>query len=150
MVLFRHAQAPGVGDPDAFRLGDCATQRNLSAAGRAQAQALGERFRASHVVVGQVLSSRWCRTSDTAELAFPGQVHGEPLFDSFFAERDRADPQTKKARALLLQWRGPGVLVVVTHQVNITPLTNVYPASGEGVVVRAVGGVLKVVGRLTP
>ena len=29
-VLLRHAQTePGIGDPPGFRLGDCATQRNL-------------------------------------------------------------------------------------------------------------------------
>ena len=43
-VLFvRHAQTdPGVGDPPGFRLEECATQRNLSAEGRAQARGLGE------------------------------------------------------------------------------------------------------------
>jgi hypothetical protein len=34
VLLIRHALAPGIGDPDNFRLGDCATQRNLSEAGR--------------------------------------------------------------------------------------------------------------------
>ena len=29
-LLMRHATAPGTGDPDNFRLGDCASQRNLS------------------------------------------------------------------------------------------------------------------------
>jgi hypothetical protein len=34
VVVIRHASTdPGVGDPPGFRLGDCATQRNLSAAG---------------------------------------------------------------------------------------------------------------------
>ncbi len=32
VVLLRHALAPGTGDPASFQLGDCATQRNLSAA----------------------------------------------------------------------------------------------------------------------
>ncbi len=43
--LLRHALAPGVGDPAQFRLEDCATQRNLSAAGRQQARAIGAAFR---------------------------------------------------------------------------------------------------------
>jgi hypothetical protein len=37
---------------------------------------------------------------------------------------------------------------VVTHQVNITALTGIFPASGEGVVLRR-GGV-EVAGRLPP
>ena len=30
VLLMRHTLAPGVGDPQRFRLGDCTTQRNLS------------------------------------------------------------------------------------------------------------------------
>ena len=37
MAIMRHALAPGTGDPSEFRLGDCATQRNLDARGREQA-----------------------------------------------------------------------------------------------------------------
>ena len=44
VLMLRHATAPGVGDPPGFRLDDCATQRNLDAAGRAQAAQLGERL----------------------------------------------------------------------------------------------------------
>ncbi|RYZ12019.1 MAG: histidine phosphatase family protein [Comamonadaceae bacterium] len=139
IVLFRHAQAPGVRDPAGFVLGDCGTQRNLSEAGRDQARRLGERFRSAGVRVGQVLSSQWCRTRETAELAFPGQVRDEPAFNSFFEERPAEPAQTRAALDRLAAWRGPGVLVVLTHQVNITALTGVYPASGEGIVVRPQG-----------
>lgn len=152
IVLFRHAESPGTGDPPAFRLGDCSTQRNLSERGRAQARALGEAFRTRRIAVGAVLTSQWCRTRETAELAFPGQVRDAPAFNSFFREdAEQARRQTEAARAALAGWRGPAVLVVVTHQVNITALTDVFPASGEGVVVRVrPDGSLAVAGRLSP
>lgn len=151
IVLFRHAEAPGVGDPPNFRLGDCSTQRNLSDRGRDQARQLGERLRARSVPVGAVWSSQWCRTRETADLAFPGQRQDEPAFNSFFgAGTPQGEQQTAAARARLMRWRGPGVLVVVTHQVNITALTGVYPASGEGVVLQHAGAGLQVVGRLAP
>lgn len=150
IVLFRHALAPGTGDPPHFRLGDCATQRNLSAEGRAQARRLGERLRARGIRIGAVRTSQWCRTRETAELAFPGQVAEAPAFNSFFGDAANSAPQSAAARAELAAWRGPGVLVVVTHQVNITALTGVYPASGEGVVLRADGEGVAVVGRLPP
>lgn len=44
VALMRHATAPGVGDPDGFKVEDCATQRNLSAVGRDEARRIGERF----------------------------------------------------------------------------------------------------------
>jgi phosphohistidine phosphatase SixA len=150
IVLLRHANAPGFGDPPEFMLGDCRTQRNLDAAGRAQARGIGARFRQQGVRPGKVLASQWCRTLDTAEAAFPGQVEPEPVFNSFFQDRSEAPPQTAMARALLLAWRGPSALVVVTHQVNITALSDIVPASGEGIVLQRDGPQLRVVGRIRP
>ncbi len=150
IVLFRHAIAPGTGDPAGFVVGDCSTQRNLDERGRAQARAIGEAFRMRGIAVGRVLSSQWCRARDTAELAFPGQVRSDPAFNSFFSDRAAEPETTAEALRILAAWQGPGVLVVVTHQVNITALTGIVPASGEGVVVRIQDGDLTPAGRLPP
>jgi phosphohistidine phosphatase SixA len=150
VVLFRHANAPGGGDPAGLVMGDCSTQRNLDDVGRAQAKRIGEQFRARGVKVGAVRSSQWCRTRETAELAFPAQVQDAPAFNSFFANRAAEPQQTKDAKAQIAAWRGPGTLVVVTHQVNITAITGVFPASGEGVVLQTRGGELAVAGRINP
>jgi phosphohistidine phosphatase SixA len=153
IVLFRHATAPGVGDPANFQLNNCATQRNLDDRGRSEARQLGDQFRSRKIVVGAVLTSQWCRGRETARLAFGNDaVKDEPAFNSSFrTSAEISETQTAQARAILARWRGPGALVVVTHQVNITALTGVVPASAEGVVVRpAADGSLKVVGRVTP
>ena len=148
IVLYRHANAPGVGDPANFKLGDCSTQRNLDAAGRAQARHIGAQFRLHRIPVRRVLTSQWCRTRETAQLAFPGMPIEAEAFNSFFGSPERNAAQTSAALKILGQWKGPGVLVVVTHQVNITALTQVVPAAGEGVVVRPDAGALEVVARL--
>lgn len=150
VVLFRHAKAPGGGDPPGHTLDDCRTQRNLSEDGRAQARRIGAEFRTRRIEVGAVWSSQWCRTRDTADLAFPAKRIDQPVFNSFFNESDVAADRTKSARQMLSSWRGPGVLVVVTHQVNITALTDIVPASGEGVVVKPSATGLQVLGRITP
>lgn len=152
IVLFRHATAPGVGDPAGFKLDACATQRNLDEKGRAEARRLGEQFRNRNISVGAVLSSQWCRTRDTARLAFGDVVTDEPMFNSsLLASAEISAAQTAQARAVLARWHGPGALVVVTHQVNITALTGVNPLSAEGVVVRpAADGSLKVLGTIEP
>lgn len=150
IVLFRHANAPGVGDPEGLRLGDCATQRNLDDRGRAEARAIGAGFRARGIAVGRVLSSQWCRARDTAELAFPGQVTEAPAFNSFFESPDMKTAATTAALALLQGWSGPGALVVVTHQVNIAALTGISPRSGEGVIIRVRDGRIELLGRLPP
>jgi phosphohistidine phosphatase SixA len=152
IVLFRHATAPGVGDPAEFKLDDCATQRNLNDQGRAEARKLGEQFRAHKIQVGSVISSQWCRTRETARLAFGSRVSDEPAFNSFFRLAPEArDAQTAKAREVLGRWRGPGTLVVVTHQINIQALTGVGAQSAEGLVVRpAAEGKLQVVATIQP
>lgn len=152
IVLFRHATAPGVGDPPEFRQNDCSTQRNLDEQGRAEARRLGEQLRRRGIRVGAVLSSQWCRTRETARLAFGDAVRDEPAFNSFFLQPAATrDAQTARAQALLSQWRGPGALVVVTHQVNIQALAGVGAASAEGVVVRPdAQGRLQVLGTLNP
>src|SRR5262245_11610303 len=69
VALVRHGDAPGgAGDPPGFKLEDCSTQRNLSAKGRVQAEAVGKRFKAEGIAVAKVLSSPWCRCLDTARL----------------------------------------------------------------------------------
>jgi phosphohistidine phosphatase SixA len=152
VVLFRHATAPGVGDPAHFKLDDCATQRNLDDTGRREARALGNQFRSRKVAVGAVLTSQWCRTRETARLAFGDAPKDEPAFNSFFGKAsDGREAQTAQARALIARWKGPGALVVVTHQVNITALTGAGAASAEGVVVRSDdAGRLRVVATLRP
>jgi phosphohistidine phosphatase SixA len=154
IVLFRHALAPGGGDPPGFKAGDCSTQRNLSEEGKQQAQRIGQTLRDKGVKVQAVWHSQWCRTRDTAQLAFPDLrepgLKPEPAFNSFFGDRSTEPEQTATARSLLLNWRGPGALVVVTHQVNITQLTDIFPQSGEGIVLAREGKQLRVVGRIMP
>lgn len=136
VALFRHASAPGTGDPANFRLDDCSTQRNLSEEGRRQAQRIGDQFRTRQVPVERVLSSRWCRALDTARLAFGSMAEPSVPLDSFFSGRNREPAQTLAVRQTIEGWRSAGVLVLVTHQVNITALTGIFPSEGEVLVLR--------------
>lgn len=136
VALLRHAVAPGMGDPPEFVLGDCATQRNLSDEGRAQAERIGARFRANGIAAARVLSSQWCRCLETARGLGLGPVAELPALNSFFAAPERGEAQTRELREWLAGQDLAGAVVLVTHQVNITALTGVYPRSGELVVAR--------------
>ena len=75
VVIMRHAATvPNV--PDTLASG-CATQRNLSEAGREDARRIGAAFRAHGIAVEDVRASGWCRCMDTARLAF-GSVTNWP------------------------------------------------------------------------
>lgn len=150
VVLVRHAATvPGVGDPPGFRLGDCDSQRNLSAEGRAQASRIGTDFRRRGIAPAEVLTSRWCRCQDTARLAF-GSATPWPALDSFFGEPYRSDAQSGLVRQRIAEFRGPGTLVLVTHQVNITALTGLFPAQGEMIVLTPTPEGGRLLGRLPP
>src|SRR5262245_12095150 len=71
VVLMRHTQTtPGIGDPPGWRMDQCASQRNLDASGIAHAKRIGQWFVANQLRVASVRNSPWCRTRDTATLAF--------------------------------------------------------------------------------
>ena len=149
IALLRHAIAPGNGDPPEFRLGDCQTQRNLSVQGRDQATRIGELFRAHDIQGAQIFSSQWCRCLETARLLGLGPVEERPFLNSFFNDYARREPQTRMLREWLDQQALSEPIVLVTHQVNITALTGVYPGSGELVIVRrSETGDLTVVGTI--
>lgn len=138
VVLIRHAiTTPGVGDPAGFKLEDCATQRNLTEAGRVDARRLGEAFRARGVPVGRVLSSPWCRCLETARLAF-GKAESSTPLSNLYGRPDASVPQVRQLEALIGAWRPEGEggnLVLVSHGSTILALTGVSLAPAEMVVV---------------
>lgn len=138
VVMMRHALAPGTGDPASFRLGDCTTQRNLSALGREQAVRIGNAFRSRNIRIARVLSSQWCRCKDTARLMNLGEVEPFLALNSFFNDRSTEARQIAEVRRFIASNRNTqGVTIMVTHQVNITGVTGIVPQQGESVVLRA-------------
>ncbi len=138
VLILRHANAPGVGDPAGMKLSDCSTQRNLDEVGRNQARELGQRLRAAGVTHARVYTSELCRCRDTARLLDIGRVEALPALNSTVgrSENERAR-QIKALRAFIAKLpRDGGPVVLVTHQVIVTALTDNYPASGGGLILR--------------
>ncbi len=146
LAIMRHALAPGTGDPGNFELGDCTTQRNLSENGRAQARRIGEAFRERGINFDRVLTSQWCRTTETAELLALGPVVGTPELNSFFRNSSARDSQTRDLRDLITETDDR--LMMVTHQVNISALTGQFTQSGEVLVIRPTETGVEVIGSI--
>ena len=135
-ALIRHALAPGTGDPDNFELDDCTTQRNLSSEGRTQAERIGQKFRDAGLTEIDIYTSQWCRCRETAVLMGVGKPQDLEFLNSFFQNFDRKEQQTETLRSWLLGRPLTEPVILVTHQVNITAFSGVYPGSGEIVVMR--------------
>ena len=71
VLYFRHADTDHTkSDTQGMNFDDCAAQRNLTDRGRDNARAIGEVLRALGIPTGTVLASPYCRTVETAMLAF--------------------------------------------------------------------------------
>lgn len=148
-VLLRHAVAPGFGDPEHFDVADCATQRNLSEDGRRQSRRIGALFRDHGIAGAEVYSSQWCRCLETARLLALGPVRPLALLNSFFRRPADGERQIPALRRWLADAPLATPTILVTHQVNITGLTGVFPSSGELVVIRrGADGRIETVGTL--
>jgi phosphohistidine phosphatase SixA len=152
VVALRHALAPGTFDPPGFVLADCATQRNLSEAGREQARRIGRWFAERRLVPARVRSSPWCRCRDTAQLAFGG-AELWPALGSPAGQPETVNAAHRdQLRAGLAQADRRGFEVWVTHNFVLQALARQGADSGEALLLRAGppadGGAVRVLGRL--
>lgn len=135
VLMLRHALAPGTGDPGNFDINDCSTQRNLNDRGREQARAW-KPFLAEHGInEARVFSSQWCRCMDTARGMGMGDVTAWPSLNSFFRNRGDGPTQTRQTVTLVNQLAPGAPVILVSHQVNTTAVTGIFPSSNEGAIV---------------
>jgi len=139
VLLMRHADAPGFGDPTGYVLDQCSTQRNLGDYGKRQSKAIGEWLSNQGVQNAQVFSSPWCRCLDTATLLNKGPVKGEPALGSFFDNMSLEKKQTKELELFIkntLSQQSKKPVILVTHHVNIQAFTGKAVGVGDMVLAK--------------
>ncbi len=154
ILVIRHAATDqSKPDQNPVDLNDCSTQRNLSPEGRRDARLIGQNARRLKLRLGAVLSSRFCRTRETARLAFGRATISPPLLNTITSEHDAAwRRQIRAARVLFGTKPAPGrVTVLVTHGVVVGDVTGHSLEEGETLVFRPLGNSkFKLVGRILP
>src|SRR5688572_24793042 len=124
---------------------DCASQRNLTDRGRDEARAIGEHVKRLKIPIGEVLASPFCRTMETARLAFgkataTNEVRGGPV------EASRYEPLKKLLSSPVP--RGTN-RVISSHGNPFYALAGPpYLAEGEMAVVKPEGERFSVVARI--
>lgn len=139
VLLMRHADAPGFGDPPGYQLDKCSTQRNLGELGKKQSQVIGQWLKGQGITSAKVLSSPWCRCLDTARLLNLGAVTSTPELGSFFDDMSLEKQQTRNLEKLIkAQLANPSKapLILVTHHVNIQAYTGKVVSVGDMVLVK--------------
>jgi phosphohistidine phosphatase SixA len=139
VLLMRHADAPGIGDPPGYVISQCSSQRNLGEYGKKQAKAIGAWLSSQGVQKANVFSSPWCRCLDTANLINKGPAKIEPSLASFFDDMSLEKSQTKALERftkseLAKQPKLP--LILVSHHVNIQAYTGKVLGVGDMILVR--------------
>jgi phosphohistidine phosphatase SixA len=147
VVLLRHAMAPGAADPMNFDIGKCSTQRNLSDRGKQQARKIGALFAARAAPTERVLTSRYCRTKETARLAF-GDAEEFAALDPPAADETARKEQMTAILDEIRNYSGSGNLVLVTHGDTIQMLTGQPAREGEALIVTPRDEGLHVLGRI--
>ena len=139
VLLMRHADAPGYGDPTGYQLDQCSTQRNLGDFGKKQAVLIGEWLKNQGVTSADLISSPWCRCIDTAKLLNLGPVKISPVLGSFFDDMSLEKQQTKQLGQLIqmkLSDNNKTPVILVTHHVNIQAYTGKVVNVGDMVLVK--------------
>ena len=139
VLLMRHADAPGFGDPTGYRIDQCSTQRNLGEQGKKQALAIGQWLKTQGINTANVISSPWCRCLDTAKLLNKGSVKISPALGSFFDDMSLQKQKTQELEKLIrtqLSENPNTPLILVTHHVNIQAFTGKVVNVGDMVLVR--------------
>jgi len=139
VLLMRHADAPGYGDPKNYQISQCATQRNLGDFGRKQAKGIGDWLSSQGVDQAKIYSSAWCRCIDTATLLNKGAVKKEASLGSFFDDMSQAKKQTDELTKFIATERKqhPKMpIIMVTHHVNIQSYVGMVVNSGDMVLVK--------------
>jgi phosphohistidine phosphatase SixA len=137
VMALRHAATDRTATDMTGDLRDCSRQRNLNAEGRRQARAIGRAFRRLEIPVGRVLASPFCRTRDTARLAFGQARPSRALLSAdFFGDGEAAEQRRGGLRRLLALPPGRRRnTVLVSHEAAIDAATGVTVAEGEAVIV---------------
>lgn len=125
VVLMRHAPVQrGAGKGNSLlRDPTCKRERNLSEQGRRDAGSVGYRFRQHDIPIAKVLHSPFCRTTDTASIAFGKASPVEYLSLLEILEPDVAAKQTETLNQVIGSYAGAGNLVLVTHEPNINAVS---------------------------
>jgi phosphohistidine phosphatase SixA len=148
VLYLRHTRTPEDGVDEPGSLGDCSRQRALDDAGRADARELGVALRELDVPVGEVRASPYCRTVDTAELAFGRATLDDGLLPP---TPDTEGSTTRALRALLSAVpEDDANSVLVGHLTNLRLLSTAQPDEGGTVVFRPDGEGFVLVGSVPP
>ena len=142
VVLMRHAAVnSGRGQGNALlRDPSCKKERNLSSEGERDARYVGKQFQGRNIPISEVRHSPFCRTADTARIAFAQAAPAAYLSLLEILAPEEAAAQTRELSQVIGGYTGSGNLVLVTHEPNINAVSFEMMSPSDFLVLRPLGG----------
>ncbi|MCJ8318153.1 MAG: histidine phosphatase family protein [Colwellia sp.] len=135
IIYMRHGITNRTQKDNTQDLTDCSKQRNLSDKGREQIKQLSKTLQTLKIPIGEVLTSPYCRTKETAKLAFGKFILEPKLQFSISKNQEESQRLGEQLQQMMFQANTKGVnAVFVGHTSNLRDGLNVWPKP-EGVVV---------------
>lgn len=137
VIYLRHGITDhSIDDTDRQNLTNCATQRPLSEEGRQQMRGIGKAIKALGIRVSTVLSSPFCRSIDSAKLAFGSTEIVDDLRQGVDADEATAERRARALRKMLATAPSePGANTVLSgHTGNLLEAVGIWPKP-EGVAI---------------
>jgi phosphohistidine phosphatase SixA len=154
VIVVRHTATEEGGVDDPNQLENCEPQRELTDEGRQQARDLGKAVDDLDIPVGRVVASPYCRTRETAELAFGADaVETDKVLLPLPGTGKPGNDEAVEAVKRLVGDKTPDEenTVIVTHISVIEPVTGATPDEGGSAVFVPEGdGAFRIVAEVPP
>jgi len=150
VLYLRHAETGTMSEEFVRDLRDCSWQRNLNEFGRQQAVAIGDRCREQGIAFARVEASPFCRTRETATLAFGRQP---TINNDLYYYVSQTLPEIATTNGKLkarLELKPVGNVALVGHAPAMREAAQIELPEGFGAIVKPNGdGTFRVVARVS-
>lgn len=143
VIYFRHSITDlSTTDTDRDHLENCAAQRKLSGEGRRLMRNIGAAAKRLGIHVSKVLSSPYCRSIETAKLAFGRAEVTDDLVNTVTADEETVARKAQALKKLLSTPPAAGTNTVLSsHSGNLQEATGIWPKpEGVAIVFKPEGG----------
>jgi len=138
VVLMRHTTTVKENNP-LLRDSSCIKERKLSEKGKKEAARIGNNFAAKGVSISKVLTSPYCRTTNTGKIAFARVEPVEFLSVLEALTQKQAEANIEILRQKIASYSGAGNLVLVTHEPNINAVSFESVEMGAFLILKPMG-----------
>ena len=138
IILMRHLPVNNQGNA-LTRDPSCKTERNLSKAGKSKGKSIKQLIETKNIPIGEIFSSPYCRTMDTAKLIFGDAKPLDFLSLQVVLSDSETKMQIETLKKQLANYTGKKNIIFITHRPNIESISFESIEHGAFLVIEPLG-----------